>query len=559
MTFKWRTLLGETTFRNKYASTPLETWEDMANTIINAVCGTADGKKNNLMIKDEQDELAKNVREQWFMPGGRYIYYAGRPLPYFNNCYLLKLEEDTRESWVDLTANSMSCLMTGGGIGGDISIARPSGRRLNRTGGIASGPLPLMKLINGIGREVMQGGGRRSAIYMSMNHLHEDATQFLVSKNWHDMVIEGAYTKEGKPFTYSDGKNHDFNFHAPLDMMNISLNYDDVWLRNPMSDIFQENVKQAVLTGEPGFSFNFGDKQNETLRNACTEVTSEDDSDVCNLGSVNLANIETLEDFKDVVYLASKFLVCGLIRAALPYEKVELVRQKNSRLGLGLMGVHEWLLKRGYKYEVNNELKEWLQVYKEESERGANEHCDRLFLSRPKGYRAIAPTGSISILAGTTSGIEPVLAKAYIRRYIEEGSKWKAQYMVDATAQALIELGINPDKIQTAYELASSMKGLDKRMELQAETQEFVDHSISSTIKITSGVDILGMAKLIIKYTKDRYERGLAYLRGITIYPDGARGGQPIKEISWEEAIKKRNLIIEDNSEEQCLSGVCGI
>jgi ribonucleoside-diphosphate reductase alpha chain len=559
MTFKWRTLLGETTFRNKYASTPLETWEDRANTIVNHVCGTADGKKNNLMIKEEQDELAKNIREQRFMPGGRYIYYAGRPAKFFNNCYLLRLEEDSRESWVDLTANSMSCLMTGGGIGGDISIARPSGRRLNRTGGIASGPLPLMHLINGIGREVMQGGGRRSAIYMSMNHLHEDANQFLASKNWQDMVIEGAYTKEGKPFTYSDGKRHDFKFHAPLDMMNISLNYDDAWLRNPMSDVFQENVKQAVMTGEPGFSFNFGDKQNETLRNACTEVTSEDDSDVCNLGSVNLANIDTLEDFKDVVYLASKFLVCGLIRAELPYEKVELVRQKNSRLGLGLMGVHEWLLKRGYKYEVNDELKKWLQVYKEESERGANEHCDRLFLSRPKGYRAIAPTGSISILAGTTSGIEPVFAKAYIRRYIEEGNKWKAQYMVDATAQALIDLGINPDKIQTAYDLSSTMKGLDKRMELQAETQEYVDHSISSTINITSGVDILGMAKLIIKYTKERYERGLAYLRGITVYPDGARGGQPLKEVSWEEAIKKRNVILEDNSEEQCLSGVCGI
>jgi ribonucleoside-diphosphate reductase alpha chain len=559
MTFKWRTPLGETVFRSKYASTPLETWDDRSNTIINHVCGTADGTKNNLMIKEEQDELAKNVREQKFMPGGRYIYYAGRPARFFNNCYLLRLEEDTRESWVDLTANSMSCLMTGGGIGGDISIARPSGRRLSRTGGIASGPLPLMHAINGIGREVMQGGGRRSAIYMSMNHLHEDTDEFLTSKNWDDMIIEGAFTQEGKPFTMSDAKRHDFNFHAPLDMMNISLNYDDAWLRNPMSDVFQANVKQAVMTGEPGFSFNFGDKQNETLRNACTEVTSEDDSDVCNLGSVNLANIDTIDDFKDAVYLASKFLVCGLIRAELPYQKVELVRQKNSRLGLGLMGVHEWLLKRGYKYEVNNELKEWLQVYKEESERGANEHCDRLFLSRPKGYRAIAPTGSISILAGTTSGIEPVFAKAYIRRYIEEGSKWKAQYMVDATAQALIDLGINPDKIQTAYDLASSMKGLDKRMELQAETQEFVDHSISSTINITSGVDVMGMAKLIIKYTKDRYERGLAYLRGITIYPDGARGGQPLKEVSYEEAIKKRNVILEDNSEEQCLSGVCGI
>ncbi len=561
MTFEWRTKLAETTFRNKYASTPLETWEDRANTIVNHVCGTADGTVNMLMSKDEQDELAKYIREQKFMPGGRYIYYAGRPAKFFNNCYLHRLEEDTREAWVDLTGNMMSCLMTGGGVGADISIARPSGRRLNRTGGMASGPIPLMKTINAVGKNVMQGGGRRSAIYMSMNHLHDDVQEFLTAKNWHDIIIKGAYTAEGKPFTMADAKKHDFEFDAPLDMMNVSLNYDDAWLRNPMSETFQSNVRQAVLTGEPGFSFNFGEKQNETLRNACTEVTSEDDSDVCNLGSVNLANINTLEEFKDVVYLASKFLVCGLIRADLPYEKVKEVRQKNSRLGLGLMGVHEWMLKHGHKYEVTDEFKEWLQVWKDESERGANEHCDRLFLSRPKGYRAVAPTGSISMLAGTTSGVEPVFAKAYLRRYIEEGNKWKAQYMVDATAQALTELGINPDKIETAYDLSATLKGLDRRMSVQSEIQQYTDHSISSTINLGSNMDwsIEKLCHLICKHTKERYENNLAYLRGLTFYPDGARGGQPIKEVSWEEALKKRNLIIEDNSEEQCLSGVCGI
>ena len=189
-------------------------------------------------------------------------------------------------------------------------------------------------------------------------------------------------------------------------MMNISLNYDDAWLNGNGSEVFTENCRQALMTGEPGFSFNFGAKENETLRNACTEITSEDDSDVCNLGSVNLAAIDSIDEFKDVVRLASKFLVCGLIRAHLPYNKVEKVRQQNSRIGLGLMGVHEWLLQRGHKYGMCDEFKSWLKVYRDESERSANEHCDRLFLNRPKGYRAIAPTGTISILAGTTSGVE---------------------------------------------------------------------------------------------------------------------------------------------------------
>ena len=129
----------------------------------------------------------------------------------------------------------------------------------------------------------------------------------------------------------------------------------------------------------------------------CTEVTSEDDSDVCNLGSINMGNITTLDEFKDVVELASKFLVCGTLRADLPYEKVYKVREKNRRLGLGLMGIHEWLLQRNSQYEVTPELHKWLKVYESESKRAADEHCDRFYLTRPKAYRAIAPTGKLKL------------------------------------------------------------------------------------------------------------------------------------------------------------------
>ena len=118
-----------------------------------------------------------------------------------------------------------------------------------------------------------------------------------------------------------------------------------------------------------------------------------------NLGSINLGNIRSLDEFKSVVNLASKFLVCGTLRADLPYDKVYKVREKNRRLGLGLMGIHEWLLQRGQSYEVTNELQQWLSIYRDESEKAANEHCDRFYISRPVAYRAIAPTGTIGILA----------------------------------------------------------------------------------------------------------------------------------------------------------------
>src|SRR5262249_35824836 len=157
---------------------------------------------------------------------------------------------------------------------------------------------------------------------------------------------------------------------------------------------------------------------NETLRNACTEVTSEDDSDVCNLGSINMAEINSKEEFEAVVEHGTYFLVCGTLRADLPYAKVYKIREKNRRLGLGLMGIHEWLLKRGYGYEVTEELHEWLRIYKEASERAGKLLCDKLGISRPVAYRAIAPTGTIAIAAGTTTGIEPLFSVAYKRRYL---------------------------------------------------------------------------------------------------------------------------------------------
>jgi ribonucleoside-diphosphate reductase alpha chain len=310
-----------------------------------------------------------------------------------------------------------------------------------------------------------------------------------------------------------------------------------------------------MSTGEPGFSFNFGEKQNETLRNACTEVTSEDDSDVCNLGSINIGAVENLEEFKSIVTLASKFLVCGTLRADLPYDKVYKVREKNRRLGLGLMGIHEWLLKRGYGYEVTPELHQWLEVYKNDSEKHANEHCDRLFISRPAAYRAIAPTGTIGILAGTTTGIEPLFSVAYKRRYLKDGTRWHYEYCVDATAEMLIRDGINPASIQTAYGLSNDY---ERRLKFQADVQDYVDMSISSTINLPSwgskgngDADVERFAQTLSLYAPR--------LRGFTCYPDGSRGGQPLTEVPYEEAIKHKGIVYEENIDRACVSGVCGI
>jgi len=546
----FRSKFSEDIFNHKYRHNGAETWDALSKTLVDDVCSAA----GDAMSAGDKEQLTRYIQEMKFIPGGRYLYYAGRPNKFFNNCYLLKAEEDSREDWADLSWKSESCLMTGGGIGVDYSIYRAEGTPIQRTGGQASGPVPKMNMINEIGRRVMQGGSRRSAIYASLNWKHGDIYSFLKSKDWGDMPVGST----GK--TLWDIKQEDFNFPAPLDMTNISVNYDTEWLLNyyktgDPGPVFRENVKQALKTAEPGFSFNFFDKENETLRNACTEVTSEDDSDVCNLGSLNLGRITSAEELADVVRLGTMFLICGTLKAQLPYEKVDLIRAKNRRLGLGLMGVHEWLIKKGYRYEVSDELHQWLSVYRGVSDKVSKEFADRLSISRPVANRAIAPTGSIGILAGTSTGIEPIFAVAYKRRYLKGGNRWHYQYVVDSAAQELIELyDANPDTVESALDLAQDY---ERRIKFQADVQDYVDMSISSTINLPARG-----TKLNNEDTDEHFTMTLAKyasrLRGFTCYPDGARGGQPLTSVPYQEAVEKLGEEFEEHVEAHDICDISG-
>lgn len=874
-TFKFKTSFAEDIFNNKYSHEGAETWPKLARLLVNDVCGDRSlcdqPTTEPLMSKEDQDQLVKYITDMAFVPAGRYLYYSGRPVSFYNNCFCLKAEEDTREEWGNIIKRASDCLMSGGGIGIDYSVIRASGRPLRRTGGTSSGPLPLMSSVNEIGRNVMQGGSRRSAIYASLNWQHEDITDFLYAKDW--------------PQHIKDLKENDFNFPANFDMTNMSINWDTKFISrthdpnnaNLIPQLWYDSVLQMCKTGEPGHSYNFWENENETGRNApvtgdtrvltskgytcvkeivgvpttlwtgdqwvddvvfkltressplvrvslsngrqiicspdhpfivkdchlkryqskhsytkrvnaenlsvgdriksnlpsahvpppiegcivleedmygqgfifgdgsirnqktdiscfvdskkecfnitvkglnmrlsgsgtraygnivfnckndmienlnhynpsfiagwfdadgcytrdllrlsnkdkdvlvslaealdylgiksviredgtssykpeskmytllvlaeslkrfreviptirikinvedaykpyrvhdikvvavesfdynqsvyccdvgveehsfmaegvcvsnCTEFTSSDDSDVCNLGSINLGNISSLEELSAVTNLAAKFLVCGSIRGDLPYDKVKQVREKNRKIGLGLMGVHEWLLQRGYQYEVNDELRKWLQVYKEESERGANEWSDRFFINRPKKYRAIAPAGSIGILASSTTGIEPMYAVAYKRRYLHGGTKWKYQYVIDATAQRIIDqYAVDPDSIETSSRLA---RDTERRIKFQYDIQKYVDMAISSTINLPAwGTEYNNettaneLSNTILKYCHG--------LRGLTVYPDGSRGGQPFTEVSCSEAKKHTGVVYDEVEENRCKGGVCGI
>lgn len=286
----------------------------------------------------------------------------------------------------------------------------------------------------------------------------------------------------------------------------------------------------------------------------CTEVSSEDDSDVCNLGSINMARISSLEEMSEVVELAVSFLLAGTVYSDVPFAQIDKIRSKNRRLGLGLMGLHEWLLIHGKQYGPDDELGEYLKIYATSGQK-VKPYAKKWELSNPIKTRAVAPVGTIGIIGETTTGIEPIFCTAYKRRYLK-GSVWNYQYVVDPTAKRLVDAGVQADKIEDAYTLAEDV---ERRLAFQAWVQTFVDHSISSTInlpawgsELNNDNKVRDFGNILIKY--------LPKLRGVTVYPDGARAGQPINPIKLSTALEHEGEIFQEAGDvcEITRGGECG-
>ncbi len=498
-----------------------ENWPEIANRVVTNVMKAVKIPKSVIR------EIEQLVLDRIFMPGGRYLAATGRPYHQTQNCLLLRAE-DSREGWADVMSKAMMALMTGAGIGVVYSDVRARGKAIRKTGGTSTGPLALAQILNEAGRGIRQGGDRRSAIWAGLHWNHPDCVEFIQMKNWSPEVRAL--------------KAKDYNFPATMDGTNVSVILDDDFFKayhdeknknhSLAQTVYWTTVRQMLKTAEPGFSVDVGVNKGENLRNACTEVTSRDDSDICNLGSICINRIKSPEQMKRVVELSTMFLLAGTIYSDVPYAKVDQIRTKNRRLGLGVMGLHEWLLLHGKKYGPDAELEEYLKIYATSGEYAAK-YAAEWDISVPVKTRAIAPTGTIGIVAETTTGIEPIFCVAYKRRYLK-GEVVHYQYVVDPTAQKLIESGVSPDAIEDAYVLAEDV---ERRVAFQAWVQKYVDHAISSTINLPSWGSELNNAdrvqdfgNMLIKY--------LPEMRGVTCYPDGARGGQPLTPVKYTTASK---------------------
>jgi ribonucleoside-diphosphate reductase alpha chain len=522
----------------------------------------------------EKEALCTLVEDRHFMPGGRYLYASGNALHQVQNCLLLSCE-DSREGWADLGWKSEMALLTGAGIGVYWGHVRPNGSRVKRTGGTASGPVPKMIATNEQGRAAVQGGDRRCAIWAGLPWWHSDVFWFMRVKQW--------------PQYLKDAKASDPSVAAPMDMTNISVCLDDEFFYHfdhsegmrrgvcagkfPAEEhapdggtwhdwahrVYWTAIDGMTQTGEPGFSVDLGDKRDEKLRNACTEIVSADDSDICNLGGLVLSRFDDPREFEKAVRLGVLYLTAGSVYSDVPYPQVAEVREKNRRLGLDVMGVHEFLLMRGLRYGSDDAF-EALEPFMFAYERAlefAHDWQDMAGLSHTIAATSGAPTGTRAIGAETTTGWQTVTSTAYKRSVItskaHESDARTEHYVVDPTVARLLRQGYisADDTVEDSYALANDY---ERVFRMQQYAQSHTDQAISMTVNLphvmTSATERRHFGETLYKYLPD--------LRGITVYPNGAIAGQPITPCPLAEAVAANNMVIEED-EEKCASGVCGL
>lgn len=561
MTTAFETEFAKSIYEQRYKHPNDGNWEGTANRVVAhpmAALEAHTGKD----LSTWTSRLFELFRTKKAIPGGRYLYATGRDLHQVNNCVLLRCP-DSREGWATTSYQAEMALMTGAGIGVYYGDVRPGGAIIKKTGGVASGPLPKMQQVNETGRHTMQGGNRRSAIWAGLPWNHADIFDFITVKDWSDEVKEM--------------KSKDWTFPAPMDMTNISVCLDDAFFEAYHNEnwsngtaiapdggtwhkwahrVYDTAIEHMLKHGEPGFSIDVGDKADEKLRNACTEITSADDSDVCNLGSLVLPRFSSPREFGEAVRAMVVYLTAGSVYSDVPYAKISEIRDNNRRLGLGLIGVHEFCMKHGVRYGTP-EAFEVLEPYMAEYRRAleyANDFQDSAGISRSIGATAIAPNGTIGIIAESTPSADPLFSAAE-RREVKQAhhsgrDEFTSHVVVDPVAKRLLSEGVPANLIEDAYTLSYDP---ERRFVMTAYLQQSVDHAISGTVNlpqvVTNEREAKDFGRTLLPY--------LPQMRGITVYPDGARAGQPRTSVDLEWAIKNEGQLFTDDA--TCSGGVCGV
>lgn len=552
-----------------------EDWDKCSLRVADVI---ASNEKDKELYQKQFYEIISNMN---FIPGGRILRNAGRLRGSLFNCYLLPIE-DSIESIGQCKKEALQLWSSGGGVGFNFSTLRPKNAPIKGIGGKSSGLVSFLKTFNSDADVIKIGGGRRAAAIGIVDISHPEVLDFMDAK-----LKDGDIPN----FNLSIAINKEF-----IDAVVNDLDWEFKFSQKSYGFMKAKHVWDKILTnmlssGEPGL-INFDNlRKNNSYyfapivgTNVCGEATLESGG-VCDLGSIVLPNIITGQQntnwikLEKTARLAVRFLdnIIDINKYVLDINKS--TAQNGRRLGIGVMGFAEYLFMKNIRYgsekamlEIDRLMSFIRNTVYDESvnlaiEKGSfpafdsSLFCESSFVRklpaklrmriRQHGIRncsllALAPTGTISLIADKTSGIEPLSAKAFLRSDAV-GDRIYIHHMY----RKFIDLNEPiPDWYVDAYDLLP-----EDHFSTQACFQQYVDGAISKTILLPKNASKDALSLLLLEYIRD--------LKGCTVYRDGSKEGQPINALSMKEIKdyinkeKSDSYLLEEDV--QCKSGSCEI
>ena len=471
------------------------------------------------------------LQNKYFLPNSPCLANAGTELGQLSACFVLPIE-DTMSSIMGTLYNASMIQKTGGGTGFSFSRLRPKGCEVQSTGGEASGPISFMRMYNAVMEEVKQGGRRRGASLAVLNIDHPDIIEFIECKHNQDQ----------------------------LQNFNISVGITDEFMKQVQTgdskavEIWDKLTEAAWETGEPGVLFLDTINQHNPAPelgqieacNPCGEATLLP-YESCVLGSINLGEMicqgrVNYELIRQTTEIAVKFLDNIIDTNHYPLPEIMEQTKRTRKIGLGVMGLADMLFKLGIAYggedslAVANILMRYINSTAiEKSKELAKEKGPVIGDRRNAVVTSLAPTGTISTIAGCSSGVEPVFALAYQRSItvgefeeinpVFEQELEKEGLDKDMIIEKVIQNGGScqglkelPEHIQRTFITAQDLTWKE-HVEMQATLQKHVEQSISKTINFRKNTTVDEVKEACLH----AWQRGC---KGMTIYRDGSREGQ---------------------------------
>ena len=547
--------LGRSVLEMKYLApgekNPWELWKRQAKALASVE------KTPELQDKWEAAffEALKNFK---FVPGGRIMHGAGREdiTTTLNNCYVVGIKDDSIKSIYDCVIQEAMTYKYGGGCGHDLSVLRPGGDEILGTGGNSCGPVGFMNLFSENTNTIAQHG-RRGANMQTLRVDHPDIEKFIEIKTGDIDMVKYSNISVLLTDDFMDAVQTDSDF----DLCWGGKTYRTVKAK----DLWMKIIEHAHASAEPGLLFwdtmtkyhNAEYCSPLVSTNPCAEQPLPDGG-CCNLGALNLERFVDqdgnfdFDGFKETTAIGARFLDnvidYNLDRHALEEQKQNAVNDR--RVGLGILGLGDMLVKMGIQYDSDEALEmisKIMEIHRDTAyetsaelakEKGQFPNFDwdgysqSLFVQDlPKklqtkiknhGVRnctltTVAPTGSGAIVARVTSGVEPIFATSYKRKVKKNDSLGK-EFDTFTVYHPVVQEMFGTDENLPKYVVTAHNVDPFFRVKMQGVVQKYIDSSISSTVNLAEETTVDTVADIYMTAYK-------ADLKGITVYREGSREG----------------------------------